>query len=306
MEPRNALTDMATSEFVDKVIARIIKILYDPIYSSVQENMDNLFAFLNRQILNASHQITKGPKLWNSSAYDMMQTISENICLPIAGAFITVIFCWQLISMVQDGNNMQTVKPERIMLTLMKFCLCLYACANSFKIVMAFCDLGVWASRKLQFITSGSVSFSIAPSLDELGLAADAYTFDNLMKLAGYWLVIKLALLGVWICGMIVYVRIMLWFVELLMYSSVAPIPYSTWMNKEWSQVGMNYTRKMLALSFDGFFILVLFALYSGILSGLNLGDFTQSVVMILGCGFALACMMYKVGNISASIFNAH
>lgn len=305
MEPRNALTD-ATSEFVDKVLERIIQTLYDPIYASVQKNMNNLFSFLNQQVLTASNEITKGPQAWNSSAYNMMQTIAETICLPIAGCFITVIFAWQLISMVQDRNSMQEVKPDRLMFTLLKFALCLYACANSFKIVMAFCDLGVWASRQLQAMTSGTVSFSIAPSLADLGLAADAYTFENLMSLVGYWLVIKLALLGVWICGMIVYVRVMLWFVELLMYSSVAPIPYSTWMNKEWSQVGMNYTRKMLALSFDGFFILVLFALYSGILSGLNLGDFTQSVVMILGCGFALACMMYKAGNISASIFNAH
>lgn len=77
-------------------------------------------------------------------------------------------------------------------------------------------------------------------------------------------------------------------------------------MNKDWSQVGMNYTRKMLALSFEGFFILLLFSTYGGILSGLQLEDFTQSMVMILGSGFALAIMMFKIGNLSASIFNAH
>lgn len=302
--PTALFTPPEISEFVDKVLARIIKTLYDPIYRSVQKNMNNLFSFINSQILNATHQIVAGPKAWNSSAYNAMQTVAETICLPIAGCFITIIFCWQLISMVQDSNAMQAVKPDRLMFTLMKFCLCLYVCANSFKIIMAFCDLGIWAATKVYLNTNTYVSFS--HSLSDLGLAADDYTFDNLMKLAGYWLAIKLALLAVWICGIIVYIRTMIWFVELLMYASAAPIPYSTWMNKEWSQVGMNYTRKMLALSFQGFFILLLFSLYGAVLSGLNLGDFTQSLVMILGCGFALAMMMFKAGPISESIFNAH
>ena len=26
----------------------------------------------------------------------------------------------------------------------------------------------------------------------------------------------------------------------------------------------------------------------------------------VIGCGFALICMMFKVGNITSSIFNAH
>ena len=68
----------------------------------------------------------------------------------------------------------------------------------------------------------------------------------------------------------------------------------------------MNYTRKMLALSFEGFFMLLLFAVYGGVLEGLQTGDFKQNLVMIIGCGFGLAVMMFKVGNISASIFNAH
>ena len=63
----------------------------------------------------------------------------------------------------------------------------------------------------------------------------------------------------------------------------------------------------MLALAFEGFFILALFGLYGGIIGGLQMqADFKESMVMILGCGFGIATMMFKVGNISASIFNAH
>ena len=296
----------AVSEFWDKLLQLIIKSVYTALYQSVGESLQGLFDSLNRELSHASRQITLGPKLWNESAYGLMQDISENVCIPIAAVFITVIFCWELIHLVQESNSMQNIQPERLMLVLIKFALCLVVCAYSFRIVMGFCDLGTWAARRLREMTQTSVSISMAPSLEDLGLPEDEYTLENLMKLAGYKVTLVLASFGIWICGILVYIRVMLWFVEYLLYASTAPIPFSTWMNKEWSQMGMNYTRKMLALSFEGFFILLLFSVYGGVLSGLQLGDFKQSLVMVIGCGFGLAVMMFKVGNISASIFNAH
>lgn len=294
------------SEFWDNLLLLIIKSMYDPLYKSVEESLQGLFDSLNRELSQASSQIALGPRQWNGSAYELMQNISENVCIPLAAAFITVIFCWELIHLVQESNSMQNIQPERLMLVLIKFALCLIVCAYSFKIVMGFCDMGTWAAGKLRELTSASVSISMEPSLSDLGVPADEYTIGSLMKLAGYKVTLVLASLGIWVCGILVYIRVMLWFVECLIYASTAPIPFSTWMNKEWSQMGMNYTRKMLALSFEGFFILLLFAVYGGVLGGLQLDDFSQSLVMVIGCGFGLAVMMFKVGNISASIFNAH
>lgn len=300
------------NEFADKLLRWILGTVYKGIYSSVEKSLQGLFEFLNSELSSASRQITTGPKLWNSSAYSTVQAVAENVCIPTAAAFITVIFCWELIHLVQESNSMQNIKPERLLIVLMKFALCLIVCAYSFKIVMGFCDIGIWAARQLRMQSQTSVSITMAPALSDLGLEENPanYTveemFGLLLELLGYKIILTLAKFGVWICGILVYIRVMIWFVEYLIYASVAPIPYSTWVNKEWSQMGMNYTRKMLALSFEGFFILLLFAVYGGVLGGIQMGDFKQSLVMVLGCGFGLAVMMFKVGNISASIFNAH
>lgn len=293
-------------EFVDKLLQHLLGAEYKGMYICVEENFQGLFDSLNQELSSASQQIAEGPKLWNSSAYSLMESVAENVCIPIAAAFITVIFWWELIHLMQEKNSMQDVKPEKLLLVLMKFALCLIVCANSFKIVMGFCDLGIWAVSQLRTMTQTSISM-VAPSMEDIVPAElDRYEFVDLLRMAGYLILINLAKFGVWICGIIVYIRVMLWFVEFLIYASVSPIPYSTWVNREWSQVGMNYTRKMLALSFEGFFILLLFAMYGGVLGGLQAGDFVESLVMTLGCGFGLAIMMFKVGNISASIFNAH
>ncbi len=201
---------------------------------------------------------------------------------------------------------MNNVQPKKIMLVLMKFGLCLLVCAKSFDIVMAFYDVGGWASAKLGGLTSTNLRQFNVDFNEVLDAAPDVYTVGMLMNLCGYKIILFIGKIGISICGIIVYIRVMLWFLEILLYASTAPIPYSTWINKDWSQVGMNYTRKMLALAFEGFFMLLLFAIYGGVVSGVSSGDFMQNMVMIIGCGFALAVMMFKTGSISASIFNAH
>lgn len=306
MEYNGILGDQV-SEFADKLFQHILEREYQGSYILVEESYQGLFDILNQELSSASRQIGSGPKMWNNSAYSLMEMVAENVCIPIAGAFITIIFCWELLHLVQDSNAMQNVKPERLMFVLMKFCLCFIVCVHSFKIVMAFCDLGVWATKELKTTAQTFISME-APSVEDIGLKAELerYEVADLLRITGYLIFINLAKVGVWICSLLVYVRIMIWFVEYLIYASISPIPYSTWINKEWAQVGMNYTRKMLALSFEGFFILLLFALYGGVLGGLHVSGFTESLVMILGCGFGLAVMMFKVGNISASIFNAH
>ena len=293
------------SEFFHNLMQMILKSIYDPLYESLQQSFNDMFSILNYEVSKTAGRIIGGPAAWNQSAYNLMQTISESVCIPIAGAFITVIFCWELIHLVQESNSMQNVSQEKIILVLMKFALCMFVCAHSFKIVMSFYDVGATASKWLQ----GGISIQFTDiKLEDLGLIESPaeYTVGMLMQLAGYKIILAIGKIGIIICSALIYIRVMFWFIEFLLYASVAPIPYSTWVNKEWGQIGMNYTRKMLAVSFEGFFILLLFTIYGGVMSGINMGDFTQSMVMFIGSGFALAIMMFKTNNISASIFNAH
>lgn len=297
------------SEFLDNVLQFILKTLYDPLYESVNSDYNDMFSILNYEVTKAADNIYSGPRSFGGgSPFGAIKNVAENVCIPIAAAFITVIFCWELIHLVQESNSMNNVKPEKIMLVLMKFALCLLVCAKSFDIVMAFYDVSAWASGKLGGQTSSSIRgfnadlSNILDPIPEMG----EYTIGLLFKLCGYKIMLFISKIGISICGILVYIRIMIWFLEILLYAAAAPIPYSTWINKEWSQVGMNYTRKMLALAFEGFFILLLFAIYGGVIAGISQGDFMQNMVMIIGCGFALAIMMFKTGNISASIFNAH
>ena len=53
--------------------------------------------------------IGKTPQGWNANIFNMIQNLSENVIVPIAGLVITYVLCYELISMVTEKNNMHDV-----------------------------------------------------------------------------------------------------------------------------------------------------------------------------------------------------
>jgi len=55
-------------------------------------------------------------------------------------------------------------------------------------------------------------------------------------------------------------------FIEMLMYSSFAPLPAATSANKEWGNIHNNYLRNIFALAFQIFIIVVIVGIYSALI----------------------------------------
>ena len=97
------------------------------------------------------------------------------------------------------------------------------------------------------------------------------------------------------------------------MYLGVAPIPMATMMDSgEWSSIGKNWIRQLLALSFQGFFIIIALGmfktLFTNMITSLNNGsdDVIMQMAMLLGYTAALIFTMLRTNAISKSVFNAH
>ncbi len=132
----------------------------------------------------------------------------------------------------------------------------------------------------------------------------------HVFKMLANFLLTFFAKLIIYAITIAITLRVNLWYLELLVYASAAPIPFSTFINKEWGQMGTNYSRKMMAVAFEGFFMLVVFGLYGAlsrnVLSASGADAYMAGMATTCGCGIALFLMLGKIGNISASIFNAH
>lgn len=301
----NSITN-SISEYFDNLMQKVLKDMYDNMYVKCESSFNGIFDTLNDMMGKSTNILKSSPESYNSAAFGTVKNISDSAFLPIAAMFATVVFCWELVHLVQESNNMQSITPQKVFLPLMKLCLCLVVCSKAFDIIMAFFEVG---GRVTTAITGSTPTFGAGVSFSGLAPATlSTYSFGDVMDLVGYLLVINAVKISILAIAVLIYCRCIMWFMEIYVTASAAAIPYSTWMNKEWSQVGMNYTRKMLALAFQGPFMLLLFAIYGNIVSSAFVasGDFLNGMFMVLGSAIVLVMLLFKTGSISESIFAAH
>lgn len=277
-------------EYIINLIKNILIDCCTGIYNS-------MFVNINNKINEAGGIISQSPKSWSSGAFDLIQSISENVIFPIAGIIITYIFVYELINLVTESNSMKTITPKEVMLVIVKALVAVIILSKCFRIVMAFFEMGNYVTRK---VTADNVDIGNTVDISEV-LAS-----ESIPSLLGAVALLGIAWVIVYFLTVAIYIAINAWFLEIFIYSSAAAIPFATFLNKEWGQIGMNYTRKIMALAFQSFFMLLCMMIYSARLSDVATGDLTNKLIEIVGGGAVLVFTLFKCGNISASIFNAH
>ena len=71
----------------------------------------------------------------------MIEALSRNVVLPIAGIILTFIACYELIEMITQHNNMAQFEPALIMRWIFKTAVSVWLISNTFDIVMAVFDI---------------------------------------------------------------------------------------------------------------------------------------------------------------------
>ena len=92
-----------------------------------------------------------------------------------------------------------------------------------------------------------------------------------------------------------------------LLMTSLAPIPLSTFGNREQSQVGQNYLRSLFALGFQGFLIVICVGIYAVLVQSIAFtDDIIASIWGVMGYTVLLVFTLFKTGSIAKSVLSAH
>lgn len=126
------------------------------------------------------------------------------------------------------------------------------------------------------------------------------------------WFISLIVHLGIMILIVAIVITLASRIIEIFMYLSIAPIPMATMMDSgEWASVGKNWIKQLLALSFQGFFIIVALAifktLFNNMITSLNSSSdgIIMQMAMLMGYTAALIFTVLRTGAVSKSIFNA-
>ena len=99
-------------ETVLKAIADWIKGI---LTAGIMSNLSGLFDDVNTQVGGIAQQVGTKPSSFEPRVFTMIEALSRNVVLPIAGIILTFIACYELIEMITQHNNMAQFEPALLM-----------------------------------------------------------------------------------------------------------------------------------------------------------------------------------------------
>ena len=270
---------------------------------AINGNLPTMFGDVNEKVSTIAAEVGKTPQGWNASIFSMIQTLSENVIVPIAGLVITYVLCVELISMVTEKNNLHDLDYWIFFKWIFKTACAILILSNTFNIVMAVFDVSQSVIAQAAGIVQGSTDISEAMLAD---LEATLETL-GLGSLLGLWLQSLLIHVTMWAINIVIFVIVYGRMIEIYLLTSLAPIPVATLSNRELGNTGQNYLKSLFAVGFQGLLILVCVAIYAVLIQGIaTSGDPIGAIWGCMGYSVLLCFCLFKTGSIARSVFSAH
>lgn len=270
----------------------------------VNANLTTMFTDVNEKTSEIAAQVGQTPQGWNGSVFSMIQGLSNNVIVPIAGIIITMVLCYELITMLTERNNLHDVDTWMFFKYFVKMWIAVYLVSNTFTIVMAVFDVGQSVVSSAAGYISGTTAIDVQSMIGTMDTAMEAMEIPELMMLA-----LETALVSLCMKILSILIMVILYgrMIEIYLYSSVAPIPFATMSNREWGQIGTNYFRGLLALGFQGFLMMVCVGIYAVLISTMNITDHVHMALFEIAAYTVILCYsLLKTSSLAKSIFNAH
>jgi hypothetical protein len=271
---------------------------------AIMASFTSMFAEVNNQVQDIAVQVGQTPAGWNAGVFAMIRTLSETVVLPIAGIILTFVMCYELIQLIIEKNNLSDFDTFNIFKWIFKTFIAVFIITNTFNIVMGVFDIGQHVVNQSAGLISGSLELGSDAMMDAIRTSLEAMGVGELLGLFFEVQIVRLCMLI-----MSVVIMIIVWgrMLEIYLTVSVAPIPFSTMVNREWGQIGNNYLKSLFALAFQGFLIMICVAIYAVLVAGIAVSDNMHIVIWSIAGMTALLCfILLKTGGISKSIFSAH
>lgn len=265
-------------------------------------NFTGMFDEVNTKVGDIAMQVGQTPEGWNSGIFSLIRTLSETVVIPVAGIILTFILCYELITMVIEKNNMADFDTFNIFKWIFKTFIATFILTHTFDIVMFVFAIAQNVVNGSAGIIEGSLDMNLA--LTELEAQLAEMGTGELIGLYLESAILSLAMKAISLCVFIIIYGRML---EIYMTCSIAPIPFSTMVNREWGNIGNSYLKSLFALAFQGFLIMVCVAIYAILLQTITGSDNIHAAIW--GCaGYTvLLCFsLFKTGSLSKSIFGSH
>ena len=288
---------------MDSILEQITDWLKEMLVSGIMQNLSGMFDSVNQRVGDIATQVGTTPAAFSPGIFGMIRNVSESVIVPIAGMILTFIACYELIQMIIDHNNLANFESWIFFKWVFKTFLAVTIITNCFNITMAVFDMSQQVIAGAGGIIAGSTAIDSA-ALD--GMQATVEAMD-LGPMLGLYLQSFIVQTTMWVLGILIFVIVYGRMIEIYLMVSLAPLPFSTFGNREQSQIGQNYLRSLFAIGFQGFLILVCVGIYAVLIQSVAFSqDIIASLWGVVGYTVLLCFTLFKTGGLAKSVLNAH
>lgn len=267
-------------------------------------NLSGMFDTVNTKVGEIAGEVGATPQGWNSGIFSMIQNLSETVIIPIAGAILAFVMCYELIQMVTEKNNMHDIDTFMFFKWVFKTFAAVLIVTNTWNIVMGIFDMAQQVVNQSAGVIISETSIDITSAVADLETQLAELSIGGLLGLWFQSLFVGLTMNILSICIMLVIYGRM---IEIYLVTSLGPIPLATMANSEWRGMGQNYLKSLLALGFQAFLIMVCVGIYAVLIQGITVtDDISGAIWTCMGYTVLLCFALFKTGSISKSVFNAH
>ena len=271
--------------------------------NGIMIQLSGLFDSVNTQVGDIATQVGTTPANFSPGIFSLIRNISESVILPIAGLILTFIACCELIQMIIDHNNLANFETWIFFKWIFKTFVAVTLISNTFNIVMAVFDVAQYVINSAGGLIAGSTAVN-GSALETMRHTLEGMDIGELFALYLQSLVLQFTIQAL---SVVIFVIVYGRMIEIYLMTSMAPIPFSTFGNREQSAAGQNYLKSMLALGFQGFLIMICVGIYAVLIQGITISsDIIGSIWGVVGYTVLLCFTLFKTGSIAKSIFAAH
>lgn len=288
---------------MDSILQQITDWLKEMLVTAIMGNLSGLFDSVNNQVGEIASDVGMTPANFSPGVFAMIRNISENVIIPIAGLILTFIVCHELIQLIIEHNNLANFETWIFFKWIFKTFVAVLLITNTFNITMAVFDV----SQHVVNASAGIIAGDTAVDASALETMEETLNAMELGPLLGLFLQSFIVQVTMSILSVVIFVIVYGRMVEIYLMTSLAPIPFATFGNREQSQIGQNYLRSLFALGFQGFLIIICVGIYAVLVQSVAFSDdIIASIWGVMGYTVLLCFTLFKTGTLAKSVFSAH
>ena len=278
--------------------------LKEILVSGIMSNLSGMFDGVNDKVGEISTQVGMTPQAWNGSIFNMVQNLSENVIMPIAGVILAFVMTLELVQILMDKNNFHDVETVVFFKWVFKTACAILIVTNTWTIVMGIFDVAQGVVNQASGIIIGDTSIdlsSVMPDMEEQLMEME------LGPLFGLWFQSLFVGITIWALTICIFIITYGRMLEVYLVTSVAPIPMAAMLGREWGGMGQNYLKSLFALGFQAFLIMVCVAIYAVLVQNISVSDdISTAIWTCMGYTVLLCFTLFKTGSLAKSVFSAH